>query len=160
MQTIKSALETEINAWHMLEGGFTYTYMRRLILTHGKPWMRDRRRVHGGSTPKLCYKNALEQAAFEGEGWYYVEGVGLSALGIVLDHAWVGTPEGTAWDPTWGVEKYHKDTQYYGIAFPAREAVELIAERGCYGLFDLGDPWSRKFMAERFPDVKLVKDAA
>ncbi|MFE6405156.1 hypothetical protein [Streptomyces alboflavus] len=69
--------------------------------------------------PGHCWTEALLLA--ERTGLYYVEGVALY-FGVLIEHAWCATADGTAVDPTWS----EPADAYAGIPMEAADAGRII----------------------------------
>lgn len=96
---------------------------------HFQTFSRDSRRM----TPQQCYKNAT--IVSQAEGLIYVEGfaVAFDNLHIPFEHAWVCSPSGAVFDPTW--EK--NGIEYVGIPFRHDFVLDVLVQTGVYGmLFD------------------------
>jgi hypothetical protein len=92
-----------------------------------------------------CFGNATH-IAWEGEhpDWSYTEGyaypeVGdmwMQVIGEPIHHAWMVTPEGKVYDPTWG----NKGTAYVGVPLDEHYVYRRAAEREIYGAFSDNAP--------------------
>ena len=98
--------------------------------------------------PKQCYANAAECAV--DHGYPYCEGYAwVPTLQMWVHHAWNLTPDGRAFDLTWGeppgTRNTGRGTRYVGREYSLSEVFAGAAARGCYdslqpGLLTLLDP--------------------
>tara|TARA_B100000519_G_C14039711_1_gene342129 strand:- start:169 stop:705 length:537 start_codon:yes stop_codon:yes gene_type:complete len=87
---------------------------------------------------KQCYKNCMDFVMNNPDTeLLYCEGFALGCIPIA--HAWLSTPQGEVFDPTWG-KSYCTD--YFGVAFDRSWAISLLLDKGSYGLVD---DWEHKW---------------
>jgi hypothetical protein len=105
---------------------------------------------HYRGRKKECFKNAFEYARkYESQGVRYVEGYGLSDIGLAMHHAWCVDADGRVMDPTWEYE----ETSYVGVVLPLTLVTRQILRNGVYGVLDPG-MIDYKFMVEMDPGMR------
>jgi hypothetical protein len=114
-----------------------------LVLREGEaftPAPYDAERWRFAGTPKNCFSDAFDLAIRWPE-LTYAEGY---ASGMIpgIHHAWAVTADGTVVDPTWAANGHHGD-EYLGIRFPNSFVLDVVNEKGTYGVLDYRPLWMK-----------------
>lgn len=106
--------------------------MESLLIEHGELFSKPKIRFPLLGKMKACFENAANIAVAKRD-FIYVEGLALfHNMSIPVHHAWLITPDGQAYDPTW--EK--PGEVYFGIPFETDYIHQALLIHGCYGLLD------------------------
>lgn len=111
---IREALEQYAAAWAALAPG--QPTAEALVLRHGREFAgRPLPARYAQGTPKHCFYNAQTLAARSRGRLRYVEGFGITSIGLPLPHAWCIDPDERLVDPTWQTPE---SCYYYGVVIP------------------------------------------
>lgn len=111
--------------------GFAFASYHRLVLETGEAHTAaPRPRGLRKGRDRNCFPNALH-LAIQRDDLTYVEGYAYPFGGIVVDHAWCVTEDGTVVDPTWREPDL---AAYLGIRIPTDIAGRIVSRQGVYGV--------------------------
>ena len=126
--------------------------IQEFVLKHGKHYP-ARKTVENvpSSTPKECFKNALE-LAWSSIEYTYCEGF-ISVHGVPIQHAWCVNKNGLVVDPT--IQTPKSDYEYFGVCFNTEFVTKSVLKRKRYGIID--NPEQRFPLLQGKHEDKVIK---
>lgn len=147
---IARALAQQIDGWARIGHP---ALIERFVLKKGDHMPPRADHSYEMGKPKECFTNAGQLALMGIADLTYVEGYALRPrLGILIHHAWLMEPDGTAIDVTWTDTA---DCLYFGVAFDRHTLRAEILRTGYWGLLDSGRGVNVEFMRRFDPDFEI-----
>ncbi len=120
--------------------GYYYRGQEDFILQHGQGFAPRKPKGYRWRKARNCFGNTHKLVMYD-PTLRYVEGYGLTGLGIPLEHAWAIDEDNQVIDTTWRWNDGSPPEGYFGVIYPTQLVNQIILRKKCYGVLD--DPYNR-----------------